>query len=88
VSALPVGRVVSDIGGGSDFEFPLPRLTVPDTACRARQGVPAGDFQLRALDGRMVRLSDYRGKVVLLNFWTTWCPACVGEMPALNALQE
>jgi len=53
-----------------------------------RDALPAGDFQLRTLDGRRVRLSDFRGKVVLVNFWTTWCTACVGEMPELIALQR
>lgn len=35
-------------------------------------------------DGKVVKLSDYRGEPVVLNFWTSWCPYCVGEMPALN----
>jgi len=68
-------------------EFPPADLPVPAAAHQALQRVPAGDFQLRTLEGRTLRLSDLRGKVVLVNFWTTWCPACVGEMPALNALQ-
>jgi len=50
--------------------------------------VPAADFRLRTLEGKGVRLSDFRGKVVLINFWTTWCTACVSEMPALVALQN
>lgn len=69
-------------------EFPPPKLQVPDEAYAARRPVPEADFQLRTLDGKPIRLSDYRGKVVLMNFWTTWCPACVGEMPALVALQK
>src|SRR5256885_11570084 len=45
----------------------------------------APDFTLRALDGRTVRLADYRGKVVLLNFWATWCAGCQVEIPRLIA---
>lgn len=69
-------------------EFPPVELEVPTKAYAARTSVPAADFQLRTLEGKPVRLSDFRGKVVLMNFWTTWCTACVGEMPALVALQK
>ena len=48
----------------------------------------APDFQLLDLTGRKVRLSDLRGKVVLLNFWATWCSACLAEIPDLVALQN
>lgn len=43
---------------------------------------------LKDLRGRTVRISDYRGKVVLLNFWATWCPPCRAEMPDLVRLQR
>jgi len=69
-------------------EFPSVRLEVPAAAYSARQPVPAGDFQLRTLDGKKISLTDLRGKVVLVNFWTTWCSACVSEMPELIALQK
>jgi thiol-disulfide isomerase/thioredoxin len=48
--------------------------------------VPAVDFELPALDGRTARLSDLKGRVVLLNFWATWCPPCRAEMPAMDRL--
>ena len=44
--------------------------------------------ELRDLNGRTVRLSDYKGKVVLINFWATWCPPCRAEMPDLVRLQR
>jgi len=52
------------------------------------RGVPAPDFDLLTLDGQKVKLSDYRGKAVLLNFWATWCPPCKIEMPWFVDLQN
>ncbi len=68
--------------------FPQVRVVMPPEAYQARRPVSAGDFELPTLDGRIVRLADFRGKVVLINFWTTWCTACVSEMPALISLQR
>lgn len=48
----------------------------------------AYSFDLTDLHGRPVSLKDFRGKLVLLNFWATWCAPCVAEMPALEALYE
>jgi peroxiredoxin len=45
-------------------------------------------FVLPDLGGKVVRMEDLRGKVVLLNLWTTWCPPCVDEMPTLEALAK
>jgi thiol-disulfide isomerase/thioredoxin len=49
---------------------------------------PAPDFSLAALDGKTQKLSDYRGKAVLLNFWATWCEPCKIEMPWFVELQK
>ena len=48
-------------------------------------GTPVEDFQLVDLNGNTQSLSQYRGKVVLLNFWATWCKPCTTEMPAMQA---
>ena len=45
-------------------------------------------WTLKDLDGHTVRLADFRGKVVILNFWATWCPYCRQEIPGFAALQE
>jgi thiol-disulfide isomerase/thioredoxin len=50
--------------------------------------LPMADFRLKDLKGRTVRFSDFKGKVVLLNFWTTWCPGCLVEIPDLIELQK
>ena len=50
-------------------------------------GKTARDFSLD-LSGKPVHLSDFRGKVVVLNFWATWCPPCKEETPSLNRLQR
>lgn len=52
------------------------------------QKTVAPQFALKDLNGRTVRLSNYRGKVVLINFWATWCPPCRAEMPDLVRLQR
>lgn len=51
-------------------------------------GEVAADFALTDLDGEIVRLSDYRGRKVLLNFWATWCPPCKAEMPHVQKFYE
>jgi cytochrome c biogenesis protein CcmG/thiol:disulfide interchange protein DsbE len=54
----------------------------------AEVGERAPTFQLTADDGSGASLEDYRGKYVLLNFWATWCPPCIQELPSLNTLHR
>jgi thiol-disulfide isomerase/thioredoxin len=49
---------------------------------------PAPEFKTKTLDGDDTSLADYRGKVVLLNMWATWCDPCVREMPVLARMHE
>jgi peroxiredoxin len=53
-----------------------------------KDNLPAPDFTFPGLDGKMVSLSDYKGKVVLVNIWATWCPPCVDEMPSMEKLYQ
>lgn len=52
------------------------------------EGKRAPDFELVDLNGKTVKLSDYLGKPVLLNFWATWCPPCKDEMPHMEKLYK
>jgi len=64
------------------FTMPSYRQGEPSVA-----GKQAQDFQVR-VEGREARLSDLRGKVVVLNFWASYCGSCVEEIPSLDRLQE
>jgi cytochrome c biogenesis protein CcmG, thiol:disulfide interchange protein DsbE len=64
------------------FARPMYRQGEPSVA-----GKTAQDFPLE-IAGKSGRLRDLRGKVVVLNFWATWCPPCVEETPSLNKLQK
>ncbi len=50
------------------------------------KGIEAPDFSVKSIDGKPIKLSDFRGKVVFLNFWATWCPPCRAEMPSIETL--
>ena len=63
-----------------------PKLGYQLTALAAP--LPAPDFTLEDMDAKKFSLKDYRGKVVLLNFWATWCPPCRREMPSMERLHQ
>jgi thiol-disulfide isomerase/thioredoxin len=69
-------------------EFPATQTLSSQIEHGVLGGPPLEDFTLADLEGRQVRLTDFRGKTVLLNFWATWCTACLAEIPDLVALQK
>jgi len=86
------GPALAAPGGVAD---PVSPAAAPATApARVSKGIApqigytAPDFALKDLHGRTGRLSDYRGKVLLLNFWATWCGPCRVELPTIEALYE
>jgi peroxiredoxin len=68
----------------------LVALALPASAQALKQwkGGATPALQLQDVDGKLHRLTDYRGKVVLLNFWATWCAPCREEMPSMQSLRE
>lgn len=60
----------------------------PSQSGRLTVGSAAPDFQAVDMEGEKVALSDYRGKVVVLNFWASWCGPCVNEMPLIDRVRQ
>ena len=66
-----------------------PRPTPRVIRSRAQtENVVAPDFEIEAFDGKTIRLSDFAGQVVVLNFWASWCPPCRWEMPAFEEIYQ
>ena len=79
VGVLAVAGVLSVVLTGSGQD---------EAVSAAPAGDPAPDVTFRLFDGSEATLADFRGQPVVLNFWASWCPACVAEMPSFQGVHE
>ena len=74
-------------GGRSDQALALGDLVL-DVVKRLKVGDVAPVFEIETVDGRPLKLSDFRGKYVLLDFWATWCGPCLVELPKMKSIYD
>ncbi|MGD7044829.1 peroxiredoxin family protein [Jeotgalibacillus proteolyticus] len=94
-----VGAIIAAMVGWAIYDFVVPRQDSAEEQATesgmddaGEVGLAVGDIapeiELKTLEGETVRLSDYRGQRVFVNFWATWCPPCRAEMPDMQKLYE
>jgi len=90
IACLATSLAVAGVGAHSAVTSSVPSVVAAsaDATCPANSKKANLDFTLKDLNGRDVKLSDYRGKVLLLDFWATWCVPCKVEIPAFVDLYK
>lgn len=81
------GILLGSCGGYPSGNSPTPSESVPAPPSEQPTNL-APDFEALTLSGEKIFLSDLKGKMVILNFWATWCPPCKEEIPELNSFWE
>ncbi|AEE96699.1 peroxiredoxin family protein [Mahella australiensis] len=97
----PISQDITDKQNDIDTQSPQEQTETPATEgntdnqtalkealLEGMMDIPIEDFELEDLNGDKIKLSDYKGKIVLLNFWATWCPPCREEMPYFQEIYE
>ena len=79
-------RTVGNRMQQADFAVELQKKL--EQAARLLPGQPAPDFKMTDVDGNEKKLSDFRGKLIYIDLWATWCGPCRGELPHLKTLEE
>lgn len=70
------------------FQPPIPNTRGEISRSLATSAESVGQLVFEDENGKKISLSDHKGKVIFINFWTTWCPPCRAEMPSINSLYE
>ena len=83
-SLIVIVAVIAFVGGLSVRWL----ISAPQTSAGQTSEKPLPDFSLPDLSGKPRSIKEWQGKVLVINFWATWCPPCLKEMPAFAAMQE